>query len=93
MKNRLGTLGLLVLFCKLFSTTYIFHSINKYSYFLIVSNKFAILSLSGYSHIWEKTNNCGHKKMPQEALHLLRQYQFPVTTTGKAVCSIDGFLL
>jgi len=33
------------------------------------------------------------QKMPQEALHLLRQYQFPVTTTGKAVCSIDGFLL
>ena len=88
-----GTLGLLVLFCKLFSTAYIFHSTNKYSYFLIVSNKFAILSLSSYSHIWEKTNNCGHKKMPQEALHLLRQYQFPVTTTGKAVCSIDGFLL
>lgn len=35
MKNHLGTLGLLGLFCKLFSTTYIFHSINKYSYFLI----------------------------------------------------------
>lgn len=93
MKNHLGTLGLLVLFCKLFSTAYMFHSTNKYSYFLIVSNKFAILSLASYSHIWEKTNNCGHKKMPQEALHLLRQYQFPVTTTGKAVCSIDGFLL
>lgn len=93
MKNHLGTLGLLVLFCKLFSITYIFHSTNKYSYFLIVSNKFAILSLASYSHIWEKKNNCGHKKMPQEALPLLRQYQFPVTTTGKAVCSIDGFLL
>lgn len=62
MKNHLGTLGLLVLFCKLFSTAYMFHSTNKYSYFLIVSNKFAILSLASYSHIWEKTNNCGQKK-------------------------------
>lgn len=62
MKNLLGTLVLLVLFCKLFSFVCTFHSTNKYSYSLIVSNKFAILSLSSYSHIWEKTNNYGHKE-------------------------------
>lgn len=95
MKNPLGTLGLLVLlglFCKLFSFVCEFHSTNKYSHFLIVSNKFAIRSLASYSHMWEKTNNYGHKKMPQEVLHHLRQYQFPVTTTGRAVYSTNGFL-
>lgn len=39
-----------------------FHSTNKYSYFLIVSNKFAILSLASYSHIWEKRTIADTKK-------------------------------
>ena len=49
MKNLLGTLGLLGLFCKFFSFVCKFHSTNKYSHFLIVSNKFAIRKL--FSHV------------------------------------------
>lgn len=84
MKNHLGTLGLLVLFCKLFSTAYMFHSTNKYSYFLIVSNKFAILSLSSYSHIWEKTNNCGHKKNAARSITPLAAISIPCHYNGKS---------
>lgn len=65
MKNHLGTLGLWdfwYYFVNYFQPLTYSIPLIKYSYFLIVSNKFAILSLSGYSHIWKKKNNCGHKK-------------------------------